>query len=399
MKYRYIASQADGRVVEGDLDVQNVQDVLAFLAKNNLKPVSVKSSEEEKGGLFKGSITITDEIFLTKYLALMLRIGTGLLEAINILIADFKKPAIRDFLFEVRATLEQGQPFYSSFAKHPKIFDSVYINLVRAGEESGNLDKIFADLTDALSKKKDLQDTVRGALVYPVILLIGSLGILFFLVTFALPKIANVFMEGGFKPPPFSQAVFTVGLFFNHYGFYIIGFLGILVAISIILRAKVPVFRKFISTVFVNLPLISGVLKKMALQRFASTLAALVKAGMPLTKALDITADAVAHAELHDAIVNISKEGLAKGLTIGEAFRRESAFPSTITNLVAISEKAGHLDEVLITVSEFYTKEIDSAVKELVAFLEPALLVFIGVIVAVIALAIIVPIYQLTTQF
>ncbi|MEK7089726.1 MAG: type II secretion system F family protein, partial [Patescibacteria group bacterium] len=249
MKFRYIASQADGRVVEGDIDVQNVQDVLSFLAKNNLKPVSVKSSEEEKGGLFKGSITITDEIFLTKYLALMLRIGTGLLEAINILIADFKKPAIRDLLFEVRATLEQGQPFYSAFAKHPKVFDAVYINLVRAGEESGNLDKILTDLTESLSKKKDLQDTVRGALIYPIILFIGSFGILFFLVMFALPKVANVFMEGGFKTPPFSQVVFTVGLFFNNYGFYIIGFFGLLVVTAIILRARVPLFRKFLSNV------------------------------------------------------------------------------------------------------------------------------------------------------
>lgn len=385
--------------MEGDLEVQNVQEVLAFLAKNNLKPVSIKSSDDEKASLFKGKITITDQIFLTKYLALMLRIGTGLLEAINILIADFKKPAIRNFLFEVRATLEQGQSFYSAFAKHPKIFSPVYINLVRAGEESGSLDKIFADLTDSLSKQKDLQDTVRGALVYPIILLIGSLGILFFLVMFALPKVANVFLEGGFKPPPFSQAVFAVGLFFNHFGFYFIGLFGVLVVIAIILRERITVFRKFLSTVFSNLPVISNVLKKMALQRFASTLAALIKAGMPLTKALDITADAVAHEELRDALIHISKEGLSKGLTIGEAFRRESAFPSTITNLVAISEKAGHLDEVLTTVSEFYTKEIDSSVKELVSFLEPALLVFIGVIVAVIALAIIVPIYQLTTQF
>lgn len=399
MKFRYIASQADGRVTEGDLEVQNVQEVLAFLAKNNLKPVSIKSAEQEKVGLFKGSITITDQIFLTKYLALMLKIGTGLLEAINILIADFKKPAIRDFLFEVRAALEQGQPFYTTFAKYPKIFSTVYINLVRAGEESGNLEKIFSDLTESLTKEKDLRDTVRSAMIYPLLLLVGSIGILFFLVMFALPKVANVFLEGGFKPPAFSQIVFSVGLFFNQYGFYFLGLIIIFIAISIWLYRTAPTYRKFISNLVANLPLIKGVLKKMALQRFASTLASLVKAGMPLTKALDITAEAVAHDELRDSLMRISKEGLAKGLTIGEAFRRESAFPQTITNLMAISEKAGHLDDVLITMSEFYTKEIDSSVKELVAFLEPALLVFIGVIVAVIALAIIVPIYQLTTQF
>ncbi|MCX6788726.1 MAG: type II secretion system F family protein [Candidatus Jorgensenbacteria bacterium] len=399
MKFRYIASQADGRVVEGEMDAQNVHEVLAFLAKNNLKPVSIKSKEEEKQGLFTGSITITDQVFITKYLALMLKIGTGLLEAINILIADFKKPAIRDFLFEVRSSLEKGQPFYSTFAKYPKTFSHVYINLVRAGEESGNLEKVFTDLTETLTKQKDLQDTVRGALTYPVILLVGSLGILFFLVMFALPKVSKVFTDGGFQPPAFSAAVFSVGLFFNQYGFYFIGIFVIVALLIVWLRSVSEVFRRFISNVFSNIPLVKGLIKKMALQRFSATLSSLVKAGMPLNRALEITADAVAHEELRAALMRISRDGIAKGLTIGEAFRRESAFPQTITNLIAISEKAGHIDEVLGTVSEFYTKEIDSGVKELVSFLEPALLLFIGIIVALIALAIIVPIYQLTTQF
>lgn len=400
MKFRYIASQADGRIVEGDIEARNVQDVLAYLSKNGFRPVSVKPIEEKgKSTLFSGGITITDQIFLTKYLALMLRIGTGLLEAVNILIADFNKQAIRDVLFEVRAALEQGQPFYSTFAKYPKVFGEVYVNLVRAGEASGNLEKIFADLTEVLTKQKELRDQLRGALVYPILLLVGSVLILTFLVMFALPKIANVFMEGGFNPPAFTKAVFAFGLFFNAYGVYIFGFLAVLAGIAFWLNSTSQVFHKFISNIIAGLPLVKTVLKKMALQRFASTLASLIKAGMPLTEALEITANAVANEEARAALVRISREGLAKGLTIGEAFRREPFFPQTVTNLVAISERAGHLDEVLVTLSEFYTKEIDASVKELVSFLEPALLLFIGGVIGGIALAIIVPIYQLTTQF
>ncbi len=400
MKFRFIASQADGRIVEGDIEARSVQDVLSYLAKNGLKPVSVKPIEEKgKASLFAPSISITDQIFLTKYLALMLRIGTGLLEAVNILIADFDKQAIRDILFEVRAALEAGQPFYTTFAKYPKIFSNVYINLVKAGEASGNLEKIFADLTETLTKQKDLRDQLRGALVYPVLLLIGSVLILVFLIMFALPKIANVFMEGGFNPPAFTKVVFAVGFFFNSYGLYILGFFAVLAFIALWLNSTSATFHKFLSNMVSGLPLVKTVLKKMALQRFASTLASLIKAGMPLTEALEITAGAVANEEARAALVRISREGLAKGLTIGEAFRREPFFPQTVTNLVAISERAGHLDEVLTTLSEFYTKEIDSSVKELVSFLEPALLLFIGVVIGVIALAIIVPIYQLTTQF
>ncbi|MFA6407730.1 MAG: type II secretion system F family protein [Candidatus Paceibacterota bacterium] len=401
MKFRYIASQQDGRILEGDVEARNVQDILSYLAKNGLRPVSVKPVEEKSKELafFKAQVTISDEIFLTKYLALMLRIGTGLLEAINILIADFKKPAVRDILYEIRSSLEQGQPFYTTFAKHPKVFSDVYVNLVRAGEASGNLEKIFADLTGVLTKEKELRDQVRGALVYPVLLLVGSILILVFLVMFALPKIANVFIEGGFEPPGFSKAVFAMGFFFNKYGIYIFGLFGIVATAAVWLRSTSEVFRKFLSNVFAGIPLVKIIIKKMALQRFASTLSSLIKAGMPLTEALEITARAVANEELRSSLIRISQEGLAKGLTIGEAFRREPYFPQTVTNLVAISERAGHLDEVLETLGEFYTKEIDSSVKELVSFLEPALLMFIGIIIGVIALAIIVPIYQLTTQF
>ncbi|MFA6365396.1 MAG: type II secretion system F family protein [Candidatus Paceibacterota bacterium] len=401
MKFRYIASQQDGRILEGDVEARNVQDILSYLAKNGLRPVSVKPIEEKSKELsfLKASVTISDQIFLTKYLALMLKIGTGLLEAINILIADFKKPAVRDILYEIRSSLEQGQPFYTTFAKHPKVFSDVYVNLVRAGEASGNLEKIFADLTGVLTKEKELRDQVRGALVYPVLLLVGSILILVFLVMFALPKIANVFTEGGFEPPGFSKAVFALGFFFNKFGIYIFGLLGGVAAVAAWLRATSEVFRKFLSNVFAGIPLVKTIIKKMALQRFASTLSSLIKAGMPLTEALEITARAVANEELRSSLIRISQEGLAKGLTIGEAFRREPYFPQTVTNLVAISERAGHLDEVLETLGEFYTKEIDSSVKELVSFLEPALLMFIGVIIGVIALAIIVPIYQLTTQF
>ncbi|RJQ26542.1 type II secretion system F family protein [Candidatus Parcubacteria bacterium] len=401
MKFHYIASQQDGRVIEGDVDSPNVQSVLSYLSTNNLKPVSVKVIEERKKeiSLFEQKVTITDQIFLTKYLALMLKIGTGLLEAINILIADFKKPSIRNILYEIRSSLEQGQPFYTTFSRHPKVFSNVYTNLVKAGEASGNLEKIFQDLTLVLTKEKELRDQLKSALVYPVLLLIGAVLILVFLVMFALPKIANVFLDSGFDPPAFSKAVFAVGLFFSKFGFFIIGLaiIGIIVGIGFYKTSMF--FRKFIGNLFASLPLVKTVVMKMALQRFASTLSSLIKAGMPLTEALKITADAVANQQVHDALLRISDQGLAKGLTIGEAFRREPVFPQTISNLVAISERAGHLDEVLETLSEFYAKEIDSSVKELVSFLEPALLLFIGIVIGVIALAIIVPIYQLTTQF
>ncbi len=400
MRYKYIASQSNGAVVENEIIAKNVAEVLTFLSKNGLKPVSVKPIEEKKNVvLFGQKITISDQIFLSKYLALMLKIGTGLMEAINILIADFDKAAVRNILIEVRSSLEQGNPFYTTFAKYPKVFSQVYANLVRAGEASGNLEQVFGNLTEMLSKQKELRDQIRSALIYPTLLFVGSIAILMFLVTFALPKIANVFLQGGFQPPVFSQIVFSIGLFINAYKFIIFSFLGAVIFGLFYLSKSSLVFRKLILSIMSEIPVVKDVIKKVALQRFASILASLIRAGIPINEGLEITANAVSNERLKEALIRISREGLAKGLTIGEAFKRESFFPQTITNLIAISERAGHLEEVLETLADFYVKEIDSSVKSLVSFLEPMLLLFIGMVIGTIALAIIVPIYQLTTQF
>lgn len=403
MRFKYISTQPDGKVFEGELEATSTAEVLSFLSKRNLRPISVK---QVGGGLasrninlFGGQITLSDQIFLSKYLALMLKIGTSLLQAINILIEDFKKPAVKDFLVEVRSNLERGQQFYIAFAKHPRSFSQVYINLIKAGEASGNLENVFDNLSISLSKEKSLRDQVRSALVYPIILLCSSVLILIFLITFALPKIAKVFLESGFQPPLFSRIVFSFGMFFGKFGVF---FLAVFIfgIISFVYLYKHSIFfKRLVESILKEMPVIRDLIKKMAIQRFAATLASLIKANIPLTDALEITADAVGHVELKDALTRISKEGLSKGLTVGEAFKREAFFPQTIVNLIAISEKAGHIDEILQTLGDFYTSEIDGSLKALISFLEPVMLLGIGFMIGLITLSVIMPIYQLTTQF
>jgi type IV pilus assembly protein PilC len=402
MLFKYIASQPDGKIIESELDAKDVSEVLTFLNSRGLKPVSVRpqpTSRRRALQLFGGGITLTDQIFLSRYLALMLRVGTNLLSAINILINDLSKPAVRDFLIEVRSNLEKGLPFHITFARYPKVFSQVYINLIKAGEVSGNLETIFENLSTSLTKEKTLKDQVRGALTYPILLLLTSILILVFLVTFALPRISKVFLESGFEPPLFSKVVFSFGLFFGKYGLYFLGLgaIGIFV-LAVGYRFSLGL-RRLVSSIVGEIPIMKGIVKKIALQRFAATLASLIKAGMPLTEAIQVTAEAVGHFELKEALLRIAREGLVKGLTIGEAFKKEPFFPATAANLLAISEHAGHIDQVLETLADFYASEIDSSLKALVSILEPLLLLLIGFVIGFIALAIIVPIYQLTTKF
>ncbi len=400
MEFHYIASQADGKLVEGDMDAGTVSDVLGFIASKNWRPVSVKPRDTRRRlRLFRGSVNLSDQIFVSKYLALMLKIGTGLLQAINILISDFDKLAVKEILMEIRSNLEQGKQFFKTFEKYPQIFSPVTVNLIKAGEASGNLDHVFEDLTVSLTKQKDLHDQIKGALIYPIILIVGAIVIMTLIITIALPKIAGVFMDSGFEPPAFSRIVFSLGFFMRDAGAYILGVVVAVGSVCFYLFRSSIVFRKFAISVLSDLPFVNQVIKKIALQRFARTLSSLVRAGLPITEALEITSQATGNLELKESLLRISREGLAKGLTIGDAFKREPFFPQTVVNLISISEKAGHIEEVLETLSDFYVKEIDGSVKSLVAFLEPILLLFIGAAIAIIALAIIVPIYQLTTQF
>jgi type II secretory pathway component PulF len=403
MLFHYVAADDAGKMTEGEYEADALNDVLRFLAGKQLRPVSVKPISQTKigfmAGIFGGGITTPDKVFLTKYLALMLRMGTDLLSAINILIIDFDKPAMRNFLLEVREDLSKGQPFYEAFSRHPKDFSPTVINLVKAAEQSGSLQKTFETMSVSFEKEAEIRGKIRSAMIYPIILICIATAIMVFLVTFALPKVANVFSQSGINPPWFSQIVFTVGLFVGANILILLPGALVIVGAFIWVVTKTEMGKREFGRMMTNIPLIRTVYSELAIQRMASTMSSLMRAGLPIVQTINIAAETVGLDSYRAALLRIANEGLTKGLTIGEAFRRETVFPKIVSNLVAVSEKAGHLEEVLDTLAQFYESNIDANIKALVSLLEPAMLLVMGVMVGIIALSIIVPIYQLTTSF
>lgn len=402
MLYHYLAADKEERIIEGDVDANSLEEVLHFLATSELRPVSVKPVKEKVSGwrvMVGGGIGTADKVFLTKYLSLMLKVGTDLLSATNILIADFDKPAVKNFLLEVRENLSRGMPFYVAFERHPESFSPVFVNLIRAAEASGNLQETFEDLSRSLQAEAELRSRLQGALIYPAILLVTSVAVFLFLVTFALPKIARVFLDTGLKPPPFSRVVFAIGLFVNDNIWWFVAALALIFGPGLLFLWRTSTGRHIVSRFLSRTPGVRRIYRDLAIQRFASTFSSLMKAGLPVIQTTQLTASIVGAEEFRVSLERIANEGLAKGLTIGEAFRRETVFPKVVTNLIAVSERAGHLEEVLKTLADFYASKVDANVKALVSFLEPALLLGMGVMVGSIALSIIIPIYQLTTSF
>ncbi|MCD6568985.1 type II secretion system F family protein [bacterium] len=406
MLFHFVAQDAQGRIKEGNISQPNLQAALEFLVGQKLKPISVKPlilmKRKRKGLLsllLKEEISLKDKVFLTKYLSLMLRVGTDLFSAIDILMEDFESGPARRFLLEIRNNLEQGKPFYIAFSHHPESFSSVTVNLIKAGETAGNLESTLEQISINLERDRELTSKVKSSLVYPVILVIASVAMVVFLVTFAIPKLGEMFLSTGQKIPTYTRLVLTTGMFLNHNLAFILPLIIALPLFFYFYFIKNRKGRKKLSSLLEKIPVVRDLVKKMALQRFASVLSSLIKAGMPIMQAIEVTASAVGNPQFEAALLRISRQYLAKGVTLGDAFKREKVFPAVVSNLIAIGEKAGHIDEILDTLSSFYVSEIDTSLKTLVSFIEPALLVVLGVIVGGIALSLIVPVYQLVTQF
>ena len=403
MLFHYLAQDAKGHIKEGNINQPNTQAVLEYLTTQKLKPLSVKPLMLEKGKkelfVFKKGLSLTDKVFLTKYLALMLKVGTDLFSAIDILIEDFESGPARRFLLETRANLERGEPFWKTFSQHPDYFSPVVTNLIKAGEASGNLETTLNQVSSSLERDKNLQTKVKSSLIYPVVLMIMSLFMIIFLVTFAVPRLGEMFLGTGQAIPTYTRIVLSTGMFLNRNIFIVFPLIiGIPLGLFYYFR-KVKRGKELFSSLLEKLPVARDLVEKMALERFSSVLSSLIKAGMPIIQAIEVTASAVGHPKYEAALLRIAKEHLAKGISIGDSFKKEKIFPAVVSNLLAIGEKAGHTEEILGTLSEFYAVEIEGALKTLVSMLEPLLLMFLGVVVGGIALSLIVPIYQLVGQF
>ena len=357
MLYHYTAFDQRNIYVEGDVDMPTLEDVLKFLNNQGLKPVKVTPINRKKVSkslsIFEKRISLTDQIFLFKYLGLMLKVGTDILKAVDVLMQDYSEGPIKTFLLESRSNLEKGNPFYLTFEQNNKTFSYVTINLIKAGEKSGTLQETLEKISINLEKDKDLKSKVTSAMTYPIILIVMMTVLLFFLMIFLFPKMGASFIQAGIKLPAFTKMLFQVSTYFNAHMTLVFSLLFSIPTVLYVFFSRFPVGQKLYSLGIRKIPPIRNFLNKMALQRLTSILSSLIKAGMPLVESLKIASESVGEDVYKKSLSNIAIY-LTKGLTVGEAFRQEKSFPKYLSNLLAIGEKAGLIDEILYTLSVFY---------------------------------------------
>lgn len=340
------------------------------------------------------TISNAEKIALLSNLATMLAAGIPILETVDALLEDSKKNQ-KKLLETLKADLMQGQRMYLTFAKFPKIFDKVTVNILKASEEAGTLDQTLKDIKDNVQKNQEFVDKIRGALVYPAFIMVVFFVVLITILIVVVPKISKVFLQLRVTLPLPTKIMIFLSDSLLHYGFLII------LAIGAIVTALVFLFRnkkKEILNVLFSLPLISRLALEIDLTRMMHSLSLLLSAGLPITTALELSEDVVLKSELAKALRH-TRELVISGKKLTEGLKnRKDLFPPMMVRIIEVGEKTGSLDKAMQDVSDFMDYQVNGTLKTVTALIEPLMLVGVGGLIGVMMLSIIAPIYGLIGQ-
>lgn len=343
------------------------------------------------------AIKQVEKITLTKHLAVMIKAGVSLAEALENLADQSSSKEVKKVLLKVKQKIDDGSSFHESLSIFPKIFDEMYLGIIEVGESTGNLDDSLAYLAEQLSKDYALKKKIKGALMYPGLVLSATGILAAFLSLFILPKLVDFFSAFDAELPASTKLLLWLANFMKDYG---VIFFGIILAIivSLVFILRIPPIRLWKDRQILKVPFIGHLLIEREVATFSRNLSTLIRSGLPIFEGLKICGSSQVNLEYKRTIVGLS-ESLEKGVSISEFLGKPQCkllFPRLVADMVAVGEKTGSVDESLNYVSQFYEDDIEETARNLTTIMEPAILIVIGLMVAFIALAIIGPIYQLT---
>jgi type IV pilus assembly protein PilC len=404
--FQYSARDKSGHMLTGIMDAESKQDLLQKLRGKGLIPTSVNEGTSpaaqgaaRRGGLIarvRGKRVKPDEMVLfTRSLATMVNSGLPLLQGIDIMIEQTESENFKKVLTQVGQDIEAGLTFSDALKKHPRVFSELFASMVRAGEASGNLDGILVQLAEYLEATEKLKREIRAAMTYPVIALVIVVSIAAGLLIFIVPKFQEIFESLGGELPGPTLMLIAVSNAIRH---YILVFVGVTFAIIMALRYYIstPAGRYQFDTFKLRLPVFGPLFRKVAVSRFARTLSTLTRSGVPVLASLEIVERTVANDVIARAVKE-SQNSISAGATIAEPLAKSGVFPLMVTRMIDVGEKTGSLDELLAKISEFYDQQVEAAITGLTSMIEPMLILFLGIIVGGMVLALFLPIFKLST--
>lgn len=395
--YYYRGTTPEGKSVEGEITAETQAEVIASLRKRNIIPVAVELKKKKAllslEALTLGKVSAAEMAMFTKQFGTMLDAGLPLLEALNTQYRQTKNRLLKNAIREIAKDVEGGYTLAEAMKKHKKVFSDLYVNMVEAGEKGGALGEILARLAEYLEKMADIQRKIKGAMIYPIIILCVMIVALAALLIFVIPTFAQLYQGFGAQLPGLTRAVIGISNFVKG---NILLILGITIAIVALFYGwyRTKGGKEVLDRVILRIPILGPLVHKTSLARFSRTLSTLLNSGVDLMEAMEITARTTGNRVVQHGIMR-ARNSIREGSTISRPLEQTRIFPPLVVQMVAIGEQSGNLDEMLAKVADFYDKEVDAAVEALTTALEPLIMVILGVVVGTMVIAMYLPIFKL----
>src|SRR5687768_16036306 len=396
--FTYTARTSTGDITNGEREARSRDEIVNFLRTQRLTPVKVEEKVKVEGEsglsrLMEPGIATRDIVIFTRQFATMINSGLPLVQSLDILAKQSDNKALQKVIGEVLYDVESGQTLADAMRGHPKTFTDLFVNMVAAGEAGGILDTILLRLATFLEKADALKRKIKGAMIYPSVIFTVAGVAVTVLLLFVIPTFQRMFESAGVPLP--GPTLFVVGLSKLLQAYWWAMFLGI-IAFVILLKQyyKTPGGQLVLDRLLLNLPVLGNLQRKAAIARFTRTLGTLVSSGVSILDGLEITARTAGNRVLHDAIME-SRQSIAGGETISEPLKRSGVFPPMVVSMINVGEQTGGLDEMLTKIADFYDEEVDAAVEALLSAMEPIMIVFLGVVVGGMIIAMYLPIFNM----
>lgn len=392
--WAYRAKNYDGKTISGELDGDSKEQVTTKLRE---KGFFITKIEKKKSSvsltLFTGKVTSKDVSIFAQMFSVMMGAGVPLVRCLSILQGQTENMAFSKVILTIRSDVEGGSTLSAALAKHPRVFDTLFVNLVRAGEAGGILDGILKRLASYLESSEALKSKVKGALTYPVVILSIAGLVVLALIMFVLPQFKSIFESMNVELPFITQFLLQLSDMLVDWWFVIIP------CIFVIPWAIMEFFRtekgaKLYDTYILKMPAIGGMMRKMAVARFTRTLGTMITSGVPILQALEVTAATAGNVVIKEA-VDSTRNSIREGESIAEPLKNSSVFPPMVVQMISVGEETGELDKMLMKIADFYEVEVDNAVKGLTSIIEPVVIVFMGLIIGGIVMAVFMPMLTL----
>ena len=393
--YKWSGKSSKGSVVKGELTAASKQEVQSYLRKQRIVPTKISQKAKP---LFSttGSVKDKDLVVFTRQFATMIGAGLPLVQALDILSKQTENKAFGNIIGDIKSDVEGGSTFAEALKKYPRVFSDLYTNMVAAGETGGILDIILIRLATYIEKAQSLKRKVKGAMVYPTVVISVAVLVIIVIMVFVVPTFSKMFTQlGGDLPAP-TQLIINLSNFLGGMGGLITlaSLIAIIVAVSQFRRTETG--KKVTDRIILLLPIVGVLFKKVAVAKFTRTLGTLISSGVPILDGLNITARTAGNKVIEKAVLGV-RQGVSEGQTIAEPLSEAKVFPPMVTQMIAVGESTGALDNMLDKIADFYDDEVDIAVSALTSMIEPILMVFLGGTVGFIVVAMYLPIFKLIT--